>query len=180
MQLSVKWHWFCAFFPVAFPARVFTTLPPSSSLPHAGFLFPLIFSSTSSLALSYYLGSTYNISLLLQTFCFRLNWTLLFLSCFNFLLIPQIFMCSFKLIYLLLPSLHSFYILLLINLSYHILLWILLSTKTPPPHAFHYPAAPFASSVKFTHPCSCQLHIFASHHDCHYQQWCCPINSMKK
>lgn len=61
----------CAVFVAAFPALVFATLPPSASLPHAGFLFPLIFSSTSSLTRSALLGSTYNISLFLHPSLFN-------------------------------------------------------------------------------------------------------------
>lgn len=83
VQLSIKWQRFCTFFLAAFPTLVFTTLPPSSSLPHAGFLFPLIFSSTSSLALSALLGSTYNISLFLQLSLLHAAFT----SCLLFILV---------------------------------------------------------------------------------------------
>lgn len=65
-MLSTKWKGFCTLFLAAVPTVVITTLPLSSSLPHAGFLCPLIFSSASSLALSASLGSTYNISLFLR------------------------------------------------------------------------------------------------------------------
>lgn len=60
---SIKWKRSCTFLLVAFPTIVFATLPLSSTLPHAGFLFSLIFSSASPLALSAVLGSTYNICL---------------------------------------------------------------------------------------------------------------------
>lgn len=47
-MLPIKWKRFCTFFLAVFPTVVFTTLPLSSTLPHAGFLLSLIFSSASS------------------------------------------------------------------------------------------------------------------------------------
>jgi len=83
---------------------VFTTLPPSTSLPHAGFLFPLIFSSTSSLALSALLRSTYNISLFLHL-------SLLLLS---FVLVSCPFPCNPSCVHFSLhPECHFFFVLLL-------------------------------------------------------------------
>ena len=87
------------FLLAASPTTVFTTLPPSSSLPHAGFLFPLIFSSTSSLALSALLGSTYNISLFSPALSLSLSLSLCLLFKFLpllyfFLALDHVFLAS--------------------------------------------------------------------------------------
>lgn len=64
--LSIVWKRFCWLFLAAPPTVVFKELPLSSSLPRAGFLLPLIFSSASSASLSAPLGSTYDNFLFLQ------------------------------------------------------------------------------------------------------------------
>lgn len=64
--LSIEWKQFCWLFLAGPPTVVFKELPLSSSLPRAGFLFPLIFSSTSSASLCAPLGSTYDNFLFLQ------------------------------------------------------------------------------------------------------------------